>query len=91
MFDNVVNTVTLTNNGKILGSREKEIYTLNELANIKKYSKIDSSKFNMKQQLNALADFMRDTSIDDLLKIITEYTDDRGMAKEGSPFTYGRL
>ena len=40
----------------------------------------------MKQQLNALADFMRDTSIDDLLKIITEYTDDRGMAKEGSPF-----
>lgn len=87
MFDNVVNTVTLTNNGKILGSREKEIYTLNELANIKKYSKIDSSKFNMKQQLNALADFMRDTSIDDLLKVISEYTDDRGMAKAGSPLS----
>ncbi len=87
MFDNVVNTVTLTSNGKILGSREKEIYTLNELSNVKKYSKIDSSKFNMKQQLNALADFIRDTSIDDLLKVISEYTDDRGLAKEGSPFS----
>lgn len=87
MFDNVVNTVTLTSNGKILGSREKEIYTLNELANINKYSKIDSSRFNMKLQLNALADFMRGNSIDNMLKLVAEYTDDRGMAKEGTPFS----
>ena len=87
MFDNVVNTVTLTNNGRILGSREKEIYTLNELANTNKYSKIDASKFNMKLQLNALGDFMRGNSIDNMLKLIAEYTDDRGMAKDGTPFS----
>lgn len=87
MFDNVVNTVTLTNNGRILGSREKEIYTLNELANTNKYSKIDSSKYNMKLQLNALGDFMRGNSIDNMLKLVSEYTDDRGMAKEETPFS----
>ncbi|MBP3200712.1 MAG: FMN-binding protein [Lachnospiraceae bacterium] len=86
MFDNVANTVTLTSNGRILGSREKEIYTLNELANINKYSKIDSSKYKMKLQLNALGDFMRGNSIDNMLKLVSEYTDDRGMAKEGTPF-----
>ena len=86
MFDNVVNTVTLTSNGKILGSREKEIYTLNELANTKKYSKIDAAKFNLKLQLNTLGDFMRGNSIDNMLKLIAEYTDDRGRAKADKPF-----
>ena len=86
MFDYVVNNVTLTGSGKILGSREKEIRTLNELANTKKYSKIDSIMYNMKLQLNTLGDFMRGNTIDNMLHLISLYTDDRGMAKQDEPF-----
>ena len=86
MFDYVVNNVTLTGSGKILGSREKEIRTLNELSNTKKYSKIDSIMYNMKLQLNTLGDFMRGNTIDNMLKLISLYTDDRGMAKPNEAF-----
>ena len=86
MFDYVVNNVTLTGNGKILGSREKEIRTLNELANTKKYSKIDSIMYNMKLQLNTLGDFMRGNTIDNMLYLISLYTDERGMAKPDEAF-----
>lgn len=86
MFDNVVNTVTLMNNGKILGSREKEIYTLNELSNTSKYTKIDLPRYEMKLQLNTLGEFMKGNSIDNMLTLISEFTDDRGMAKPNAAF-----
>jgi hypothetical protein len=86
MFDNVVNTVTLTNNGKILGSREKEIYTLNELSNTSKYTKIDLPRYEMKLQLNTLGEFMRGNSIDNMLSLISEFTDDKGVAKPNMAF-----
>ena len=86
MFDNVVNTVTLTNNGKILGSREKEIYTLNELANTSKYTKIDLPRYELKIQLNTLGDFMKGNTIDNMLSLISELTDDKGMAKPDMAF-----
>ena len=86
MFDNVVNTVTLTNNGKILGSREKEIYTLNELSNTSKYTKIDLNRYEMKLQLNTLGEFMKGNSIDNMLTLISEFTDDKGMAKPNTAF-----
>lgn len=87
MFDYVVNNVTLTGNGKVLGSREKEIRTLNELANTQKYSKIDSKLFNIKLQLNTLGDFLRGNTIDNMLHLISLYTDERGMAKPDQPFS----
>ena len=86
MFDNVVNPVTITNSGKVLGSREKEIYTLNELSNTLKYSKIDFGRFEMKVQLNGLGEFMRGNTIDNMLSLIAELTDDRGLAKKGMAF-----
>lgn len=86
MFDNVVNTVTLTNNGKILGSREKEIYTLNELSNTSKYTKIDMPRYEMKLQLNTLGEFMKGNSIDNMLSLISEFTDDKGVAKPNMAF-----
>lgn len=86
MFDNVVNSVTLTNTGKILGSREKEIYTLNELANINKYSKIDAPKYAMKIQQNTLGDYIRGNTVENILGLISESTDDRGMAKPNMAF-----
>lgn len=86
MFDNVVNKVTLTDNGKILGSREKEIYTLNELANTSKYSRIEKSRFDYKLQLNTLGDFMRDNTIDNMLNLISDLTDDKGYAKPDMAF-----
>ncbi|MBO6119278.1 MAG: FMN-binding protein [Lachnospiraceae bacterium] len=86
MFDNVQNTVTLTNNGKILGSREKEIYTLNELSNTSKYTKIDLPRYEMKLQLNTLSEFMRGNSVDTMLSLISEFTDDKGMAKPNMAF-----
>ena len=86
MFDNVVNKVTLTNKGKILGSREKEIYTLNELANINKYTKIDASRYEMKVELNELADEMRNNTVENMLSLIKNNTDDKGMAKPGLKF-----
>ena len=86
MFDNVVNKVTLTSNGKILGSREKEIYTLNELANTSKYTRIGKSRYEMKLQLNAFGDFIRGNTIDNILNLVSESTDDRGLAKPDSAF-----
>ena len=86
MFDNVENKVTLTNAGKILGSREKEIYTLNELANTSKYTRIEKTRFDMKVQLNVVADFVRENTIDNMLKLISELTDDKGMAKPDMAF-----
>ena len=86
MFDYVVNNVTLTGNGKILGSREKEIRTLNELANTQKYSKIDSKLFNIKLQLNALGDFLRGDTIDERLRLISRYIDDKGAPKPNEAF-----
>ena len=86
MFDNVVNKVTLTDNGKILGSREKEIYTLNELANTTKYSRIEKPRFDYKLQLNTLSDFMRDNTIDNMLTLISDLTDDKGYAKPDMAF-----
>ena len=86
MFDNVVNPVTLTNNGRILGSREKEIYTLNELSNITKYSKIDSKRFELKVQLNTLGEFMRGNTIDNMLSLISNLTDDHGIPKPDMAF-----
>ena len=84
MLDNVINTVTLTSEGKILGSREKEIYTLNELANSKKYSKIDKNRYDYKIQLNFLGEMMNGNTIDNLLSIVKNATDDRGVAKPGT-------
>lgn len=86
MFDNVVNSVTLTNNGKILGSREKEIYTLNELSNTSKYTKIDLPRYEMKLQLNTLGEFMKGNTIDNMLSLISEFTDDKGAAKPNMAF-----
>ena len=80
MFDNVLNKAVITNSGKILGSREKEIYTLNELANTTKYSKIDKSRYDMKIELNILGDFMKGNTIDNMLSLVSELTDDRGQA-----------
>ena len=86
MFDNVANNVVLTSNGKVLGSREKEIYTLNELSNTSKYSRIIKSRYDMKLQLNTLGDLMRGNNIDTILSFISELTDDRGKAKDGTVF-----
>ena len=86
MFDNVENKVTLTNTGKILGSREKEIYTLNELANTTKYTRIEKSRYDMKLQLNVVADFMRENTIDNMLTLIKDLTDDKGRAKPDMAF-----
>ncbi|MBQ7743513.1 MAG: FMN-binding protein [Lachnospiraceae bacterium] len=80
MFDNVTNRAVITNNGRILGSREKEIYTLNELSNTNKYTRMDSSKYELKLQFNLLADFMRGKTIDIMLTYISAFTDDRGKA-----------
>lgn len=87
MFDNVENNVTLTSAGKILGSREKVIYTLNELSNTEKYSKIETSKYSLKIQLNLLADYLKDNKIDDILGLISKLTDSKGQARDGSAFS----
>lgn len=85
MFDNVSNVATLMSDGKILGSRDKEIYTLNELSNTEKYSKIDASKYILKVQLNALADILRGNDIDTVLSMISQSTDNSGYALKDGP------
>ncbi len=86
MFDNVANRVVLTNTGQILGSREKEIFTLNELSDTSKYTRIDLSKFNLKLEYNVLGDYIRGKTVDDMLSYISLYTDDRGMALDEYSF-----
>lgn len=82
MFDNVDNVATITNSGKIFGGKEKEIYTLNELANTNKYSKIDVQKFELKVQYNGLCDMIRGYTVDNILGLVSKLTDDRGIPKE---------
>lgn len=86
MLDNVINLIKITNSGRVFGSRDKEIYTLNELANTEKYTKIDEDKYYYKMQLNALAEFMRGNTIDNMLTLINDLTDDKGSPKAGTLF-----
>lgn len=82
MLDNVDNIAVITNSGKIFGGKEKEIYTLNELANTNKYSKIDVPKFELKIQYNGLCDMIRGYTVDNILGLVSKLTDDRGIPKE---------
>lgn len=86
MFDNVENTANITDKGSILGSRDKEIYTLNELSNTNKYTKITIDDYAKKLQLNFLGDYLRSSTIDNIMNIITNATDNRGKPKVGSAF-----
>lgn len=86
MLDNVSNVIKITSSGKVFGSRDKEIYTLNELANTEKYTKIDEDKYYYKMQLNALAEFMRGNTIDNVLTLINDMTGDNGSPKAGTLF-----
>ena len=86
MFDNTANRVVLTNSGRVLGSREKEVYTLNELANTAKYTRMDKSKFDLKVEYNVLSSFMRGNTIDNMINYVALFTDDRGIAKADDSF-----
>ena len=82
MLDKSENIVTLTNDGKILGSRDSQIYTLNDLSNPDKYSKIERAKVTQKETLNKLSNLFTGYGIQNLINTLSRETDDKGFPKE---------
>ena len=83
MLDKSENIVTLTSDGKILGSRDSQIYTLNDLSNPDKYTKIERAKVTQKEVLNRLSNIFTGYEIQNLINTLSKETDDKGMPKEG--------
>ena len=86
MFDDVNNKVSITNNGKIFGSRDSIINSLNDLSNTNKYSKIDSDKYNLKIQYNIFSEMLSNMRIEDAISFISSNIDDNGKGKVDTNF-----
>lgn len=82
MLDNAENIATLTPSGRILGSRDNEIYTLNELSNTEKYSRIEKRKYDLKVEYNNLMSIIRENTIEDIINFISLNTYDNGKGKD---------
>ena len=82
MLDNAENIATLTANGRILGSRDNEVYTLNELSNTVKYTRIEKRKYDLKVEFNYLMELIRGNSIEDTINFINLNTYDNGKGKD---------
>ena len=86
MFDDVSNKVSITNNGKIFGSRDSIINSLNDLSNTNKFSKIDSDKYNLKIQYNIFSEMVCNMRIEDAISFISSNIDDSGKGKKDTNF-----
>lgn len=84
VLDKADNIVTLTSEGKVLGSRDSQIYTVLELSNTDKYSKIAKNKVDDKNNLNRLSDMFTNFNIDTIIKDVSKRTDDRGYGLENT-------
>ena len=82
MLDNAENVVTLTASGRILGSRDNEIYTLNELSNTEKYSRIEKRKYDLKVEYNYLMELIRGNRMEDVINFVNLNTYDNGKGKD---------
>ena len=84
VLDKVENVVTLTADGKILGSRDSQVFTVGELSNTSKYSKIAKNKAMEKKNLNEIADIFTNSTVETIITDISKQTDDRGHGLENT-------
>lgn len=86
-LDKLENVVNITNEGKILGNRDQRSYTISELSNYRKYSKIIKNNAFAKQNLNNLSDLFTNNNIKTLIKVLSNEINDNGYPLENSPFS----
>lgn len=82
IIDSATNKISITNDGKILGSKEKEIHTVTELADANIYSKIDKLSFEEEKQYLDLSSLIEGNSLSQVLTTISTKTDGKGQWKE---------
>ena len=75
------NDVTITKDGNILGSGQSQSYTICELSNSDKYSRVESKYVPIRKQLNDLALRITGGFVQDLINEFSENTNNRGLAK----------
>ena len=81
IVDMAENDAVITKDGTILGSGQSQAYTIDELANTDKYSKIESKYIPIRKQLNDLSIRITGGVATDLINEFSENTDNRGYAK----------
>lgn len=81
VLDESENVVTLTSDGKVLGSRDGQIYTLNDLSNGNKYSRIERKKVEEKKNINKLSDLFTGYTVNNLVTELSNATDEKGNIK----------
>lgn len=81
IVDVAENDAVITKDGTILGSGQSQAYTIDELANTDKYSKIESKYVPIRKQLNDLSVRITGGVATDLINEFSENTDNRGYAK----------
>lgn len=84
VLDKADNIVTLTNEGKVLGSRDSQVYTVLELSNTNKYSKIAKNKVEEKNNLNKISDMFTNFNIETIISDVSKRTDDRGFGLDNT-------
>lgn len=82
IVDESFNDATITKDGNILGSGQSQAYTIHELANTDKYSKIEAKYVPIRKQLNDLATRITGGFATDIINEFSENTNNRGYAKE---------
>lgn len=81
IVDIAENDATITKDGNILGSGQSQAYTISELANTEKYTKIEAKYVPIRKQLNDLSIRITGNMVNDLINEFSENTDNRGYAK----------
>lgn len=84
IFDSATNKIIITSDGKILGSRDKEIHTVGEMSNTNIYSKIDKKSFETRKQEIMLSDLFDNNSLSYALSLISNKTDYKGKWQDES-------
>ena len=79
MYDMTYNKITITSDGKVLGSRDSQAYTVNELSNVDKYSKMERRYVNIKKDINNVSDYVTNYTVEAIINKISQATDDRGI------------
>lgn len=89
IVDMCENDAVITKDGTILGSGQSQAYTIDELANTDKYTKIESKYVPIRKQLNDLSIRITGGITNDLINEFSDNTDNRGFAKtNGSLYNF---
>lgn len=91
VIDSATNKITITSDGKILGSRDNEIHTVVDLSNPNKYSKVEKRVLSQRIQYNAFATITTGNTINGALTLISGNTDNKGQWNDVNGYNFDQI